>query len=200
MVNSHLLYQLSYSGTESRENLAAQGLTGKPSQAVGLAEHFQSHAQKLEFEQAVVRYIRHQVAEGRRRHSYLYIERFWSQTFEGRWLADVRSEEAEHALDAYVQEHRLKPASRNNCLGQLRGLYNYYARRGKVLDNPCRDIPKWKVNNARTRWVRPDEYEAILEHCEPWLADMVSFSIRTGLRLGETLSLTAGSYSVDAYV
>jgi integrase len=146
----------------------------------------------------VTKYVRHQLAEGKRRHSYMYLEKFWKPQFKGWWLQSIRTGDIEDRLDAYAHEHKLRPASRNNILGQLSGLFNYARRRDWVEGNPCRDIPKLKVRNARTRWIRPQELDAILEHCEPWLADLVNFSIRTGLRLGETLSLRVGDYSVDA--
>jgi len=128
----------------------------------------------------------------------MYLEMFWTPQFNGWWLADIRPENIEDRLDSYTLEHQLKPASRNNILGQIRGFFNYCKRRGWVPSNPCRDIPKLKVRNARTRWIRPHELEQILEHCEPWLSDMVSFTIRTGLRLGEMLSLRVGDFSLDA--
>lgn len=59
--------------------------------------------------------------------------------------------------------------------------------------NPCRNIKKPSVNNARTRRLYPHEEHALLTHAKAsraiLLPHLITIAIETGMRLGELLSL-----------
>ena len=58
-------------------------------------------------------------------------------------------------------------------------------------------IPRSPEDNARTRWLRLHEIEAILAQCPEWLEVIVRFAVATGMRLGEVCSLSRAGYQVD---
>lgn len=49
-----------------------------------------------------------------------------------------------------------------------------------------------KENNQRDRWLTVEEEARLLHGCAPWLHDVVTFALHTGMRMGEILELTWG--------
>ena len=45
-------------------------------------------------------------------------------------------------------------------------------------------------NNTRDRWLTVDEEQRLLNAAAPWLRELITFAIHTGMRLGEILGLT----------
>jgi integrase len=58
-------------------------------------------------------------------------------------------------------------------------------------------VPKLPLDNARTRWLRLGEIDAIREHAPDWMRPIIRFAVMTGMRLGEICALTKASYQVD---
>jgi integrase len=65
----------------------------------------------------------------------------------------------------------------------------------KLLDvNPARDVQRFKVNDARTRYLELDELTVLLaaarlDVAAPWLVPAIMLAVHTGLRQGELLRL-----------
>jgi integrase len=47
-----------------------------------------------------------------------------------------------------------------------------------------------REHNGRDRWLTVEEEGRVLAACGPWLRDIVQFALGTGMRMGETLSLS----------
>lgn len=58
-----------------------------------------------------------------------------------------------------------------------------------VKENPVKKVAKEKVNNMRERWLTYEEEEKLLNASPKWLKELIIFSLETGLRQGEVLTL-----------
>ncbi|MGC3975062.1 MAG: site-specific integrase [Nitrospira sp.] len=56
--------------------------------------------------------------------------------------------------------------------------------------NPVSRVSSEKENNKRDRWLNSDEEGRLLTACAPWLQDVVTLALNTGLRMGKILELT----------
>ena len=59
-------------------------------------------------------------------------------------------------------------------------------------ENPVSRVSMERENNKRDRWLSPEEEARLLECCAPWLRDVVTVALHTGMRMGEILELTWG--------
>lgn len=58
-----------------------------------------------------------------------------------------------------------------------------------VSENPVSRVSREKVNNLRERWLTFEEEERLLQASPRWLQELTIFSLETGLRQSEVLSL-----------
>lgn len=58
-----------------------------------------------------------------------------------------------------------------------------------VKDNPVTKVSMEKEPSSRDRWLSYEEEERLLSVCPQWLKELIVFSIETGCRRGEMLSL-----------
>jgi len=176
-------------------------------QRLGL-EPVTAAAESLLFETALGRFLEDRLARGRsiRTYSHLVVESkrvrqpgFWWNAFEGRTLASITVDEIESALDKGKQDHAWLPATRNRALAQLSSLLSYARRRAWIETHPIDRgrIPRLPEDNARTRWLRIHEIQAIARKSPEWLQVIVKFAVATGMRLGEICTLTRASYQTD---
>jgi len=83
------------------------------------------------------------------------------------------------------------PATINRELAMLSKAFSLAVKEWEWLkDNPVSKVPKEKEDNKRDRWLSDDEEASLLEHSPEWLRDIILFSLHTGLRQDELLSLT----------
>jgi len=72
----------------------------------------------------------------------------------------------------------------------LRNALNLAVKEWEWLEtNPFTRVKIEKARSKVERWLTPEEEKAVLENCEPWLAQIVIFTLNTGMRRGEVLSL-----------
>lgn len=83
------------------------------------------------------------------------------------------------------------PATINQYLCCLQTLFNQAKNRWNYFkgENPVRRGTKLKVNNKRIRYLSDEEREALLKEANPFLHQIIVFTINTGLRKGELQSL-----------
>jgi integrase len=171
-----------------------------------------------DFAHALKLYREHRDAQGRSAQSYEMLARYWLPLFGERPLRSITSEEIETALLTWKEARTWSPATRNQALAQLSGLLSWcYGR--KFLDaHPTEKnrVPRLAVDNAKTRWLRPGEIEALVNGAvtlstdaetvtdgatRAWLATVfpavVRFACSTGMRLGEVCDLRVGSFQKD---
>ncbi len=59
-----------------------------------------------------------------------------------------------------------------------------------INQNPVSKVSMEKEDNKRDRWLTDDEEKRLLDACSPWLRELTTFALNTGMRLAEILSLT----------
>ncbi|HSL03374.1 MAG TPA: tyrosine-type recombinase/integrase [Nitrospiraceae bacterium] len=85
----------------------------------------------------------------------------------------------------------LKPASINRELASLKKAFNLAVREWEwCRENPVSKVSMEQENNKRARWLSVEEEPRLLQGCAPWLHDLVTFALHTGMRMGEILELT----------
>lgn len=88
------------------------------------------------------------------------------------------------------REENVAPATLNKELSFLRHALELAVVWEWLEINPAVRIPREKVKNRMERWLTEEEEEKLLNACPEWLRDMVIFSLNTGFRQNEMLSLT----------
>ena len=81
-------------------------------------------------------------------------------------------------------------ASVNRELAMLSAAFNLAVKEWEWLkDNPVLKVSKEKERNKRDRWLADDEEKRLLDNSPEWLREIIIFSLNTGLRQGELISL-----------
>lgn len=172
--------------------------------------------QGMDFGKAVDLYLEHRIAQGKLERSYDLLKRYWVPLFADRTIASVTSDEIETALQTWTKANEWTPATRNNVLMQLSGLFSYAYGRRWIESHPTERgrVPMLAVDNARKRWLRRHEIEALTlaapkvaeqddvsTPTKAWLRDqfpaLIAFACSTGMRLSEVCDLRLGSYQED---
>lgn len=122
-------------------------------------------------------------------------------------LAEITTERITAHKRRLTQE--FAPASVRHALGLLRRMIRWgaghYGRDWPVwvTDNPLRGVAMPKVNNARLRYLKRSEADAILdwlaEH-DPLMHDVATMGLYTGMRRGELELVRCGHIDLDAMI
>ncbi len=119
--------------------------------------------------------------------------------FGGMLLAQVDAASIRSLIDKTLADgHSTSHAAA--ILDTLSGIFTLTARDGlHTLDNPCRQVTKPRLRNERLRFLSKDEAAALLDalakRSRDW-HDLAALSLWTGARLGELLTLSAGSVDI----
>ncbi len=92
------------------------------------------------------------------------------------------------------------PATVNRYRALLSLTFRLGIANRKVTTNPARLVRQRRENNARTRWLRPDEEEALKKVLQEHYAHRIpelDLALNTGLRKGEQYSLTWANVDMD---
>jgi integrase len=83
------------------------------------------------------------------------------------------------------------PATVNRELAVLSRIFTLAADAGAAASNPCLRVRKLRQDNARTRYLTPEEEARLMAALEsrPLLRSIVVLAVNTGMRRGELLSL-----------
>ena len=109
--------------------------------------------------------------------------------FGDRKLADIGVLDIKKYRTARLET--VTPATVNREVALLKHLFNLADDWGKYRGrNPVKGLRFLDEGNLRFRTVSMDEEAALLQHAPPRLAELITFSINTGLRSSDTLSLT----------
>ena len=89
------------------------------------------------------------------------------------------------------QGNKRRPATINRELSVLSKALTLAVKANVIRRNPCREVERLKVDNARTRFLTEDEearlFEALGDH--QMVKDIVTMALNTGMRQGEIFSL-----------
>jgi integrase len=104
-------------------------------------------------------------------------------------LGDIGALQIErYKLDRLKQS--ASPATVNREVALLKHMFNM-AEHWQLFfgRNPVRGVKFLEEDNLQIRSLSEGEEEKLLQYCSPYLQDLVTFAINTGLRLGEILNL-----------
>ena len=118
-----------------------------------------------------------------------------------RLLAAFREKAAESITPQDLERHLAQaaegggwqPATVNRYRALISLVYRLGIQNGKVKENPARLVKHRRENNARVRWLSPEEevrLRAYLEATGPQFIPELDLALHTGMRLGEMFSLT----------
>jgi len=164
------------------------GDTGNPS-----GEQYQGPVYRL----ALERFLKSKKAEGRDIKNYYYLSAMWLPALGDRALVSITPDDIEAILDEATVSHNYKPASRHQALRVLSALFSFAVNRDWLFRNPCMRVKKPILRNARTRWLRPKEVDAIVANSPTWLRVIIRAGVGTGFRLSELCSLRVSNYETD---
>jgi len=131
--------------------------------------------------------------------------RYWDDLFRDREISKVSRLDISIGLDN-LPKHLCK-ASKNKFRGAVSAVISYACKNYGLSINPVANIPPYKENNARTRYLSNEEKTSLLEACRHshWnkLYLIVLLAITTGARKGELERLKWSDIDFDrglAYV
>jgi site-specific recombinase XerD len=114
-------------------------------------------------------------------------------SFRGRPAESITPRELERFLVQNAEENDWAPATINRYRALLSLVYRLGIENGKVKDNPARLVKHRQENNARVRYLSPEEetrLRAYIQATYPEHIPELDLALHTGMRLGEMYSLT----------
>jgi integrase len=108
--------------------------------------------------------------------------------FAGKTLDEISAADVERFKTELAAER--KPATVNRHLACLKTLFSRAVRDEKARTNPVKAVRLFRENNARVRWLTPEEETTLLPVVPEPYRSLCLAAIYTGLRLGELLGLT----------
>lgn len=85
----------------------------------------------------------------------------------------------------------------NRWMALLKGMFSKAVDWGYAKENPVKKVKFFKLNNAIIRYLDPNEYKALLTHCEKSIKPFVMLALHTGMRKEELASLTWNDVNMD---
>jgi integrase len=103
-------------------------------------------------------------------------------------LVEIDQGAVDKALEAICRPDAAPATRLRNVITPLRAILMHSAVRG-WCDRPTFETPAGASGTKRTRWLRPDEYRALVQAAAPHLRPLITFLACTGARLSEALYL-----------
>lgn len=122
----------------------------------------------------------------------------WLEHFKGKTLDTITTGDIERfkmkeaARCIHGTDRPIKLKTVDISIARLKRLFSLAVENGMCKENPALKVKLFRPESRRDRFLSPDEANALIDQAtEPTRAAIV-FSLHTGLRLGEMLSLTWG--------
>jgi integrase len=95
-------------------------------------------------------------------------------------------------------EDGVGPVTINRELALMKRAFNVAIHEWRwCQDNPVTQVPREKENSPPDRWLTDEEEARLLNCSPPWLKEIVTFALHTGMRQGELLALTWDGVDLD---
>ncbi len=177
--------------TGTADRRLAEAILGKVRAQIVEGRFFETLEEKTRtFEELMERYLtEHAAKKSEPRHYRGYFNSL-KACFGGRTLAEITPKLiVEYKARRYAEG--LKPASINRELASLKKAFNLAVREWEwCRENPVSKVSMEQEHNQRDRWLSAEDEPRLLQGCAPWLHDLVTFALHTGMRMGEILELT----------
>ena len=114
--------------------------------------------------------------------------------------SSVASEITPLELTRWLDKNTRTPATRNRYRACMSLIYRQGIRNGKVTVNPARLIRQRKEDNARLRYLSPEELRklrGIIQERSPHYVPAFDFALNTGIRLSEQYKLTWANVDLE---
>lgn len=99
-------------------------------------------------------------------------------------------------LDEWIIAHENWNGSKRTQIQAVKRAFNYAVEAGLIPVNPIRGY-KVAPSNTRQTYITPEQEEALLANCRPFLGDPIRVCIRTGVRPGSELARVAARHIKD---
>ena len=177
--------------TGTADRRLAEAILGKVRAQIVEGRFFETLEEKTRtFDELMERYLtEHAARMSQPRHYHGYAKNL-TAFFGGRTLAEITPKLiVEYKNRRYAAG--LKPASINRELATLKKAFNLAVKEWEwCRENPVSRVSMEPEHNKRDRWLRVEEEKHLLQACAPWLHDLVTVALHTGMRMGEILELT----------
>jgi len=123
--------------------------------------------------------------------------------FRERAADSITPQDLERHLSHMAEARNWAPASANRYRALISLIFRLGIENGKVKENPARLVKHRLVNNARTRWLSPEEevrLRVAIEARHPEHLPELGLALNTGLRLSEMYGLTWENVNVSRRV
>lgn len=181
--------------TGTGDRRLAEAILGKVRAQLVEGQWFEKEAADTEaatrtFEELMARYLaEHASKKAQPRHYRGYAQNL-SGFFGDRTLVEITPKLiVEYKNRRYAAG--LKPASINRELATMKKAFNLAVKEWEwCQENPVSRVSMEREHNQRDRWLSLEDEARLLQVCAPWLCDLVTFAVHTGMRMGEILALT----------
>lgn len=114
----------------------------------------------------------------------------WAQKnlSDARWSTITRAD-----IDQYIMSlvaDGLKPATTNRRLASIAGLYRWFKREGRDIENPCRFESRRKLSKTLPNTIPTEDIKCAYEHSQGVTRVMLGLLASTGIRIQELLDIT----------
>jgi site-specific recombinase XerD len=113
--------------------------------------------------------------------------------FRERTADSITPQDVERHLAQTAEENDWAPATVNRYRALISLIFRLGIENGKAKENPAKLVKPRQVNNARTRWLAPEEevrLRAVIEAACPEHMPELDLALNTGLRLSEMYGLS----------
>lgn len=112
---------------------------------------------------------------------------YWLEVFGDRSAAAITPQDIERHKEALAQDRA--PGTVNRYLALLKTTFSLAVSNGKLDKNPVKAVKLFKENNARIRYLLPEEEAKLMAALPSYFRPLATLALHTGLRRGELLSL-----------
>lgn len=121
----------------------------------------------------------------------------WMQehTDGARWSAITKADVERYAASLHLDGH--KPASINQALAAISGLYGYFKAQGLEVENPCRYASRMKRAKTMPNTIPTADIEKAISQRDDETGLAIRVLYRTGIRISELLAIRANDVDLE---